>query len=291
MASFPIPRENFSDLNNKIAVITGASSGIGLATLKLFVENGAQVVNGDLQPLKEEIPNVLFVKTDVTKWADLISLFKATVDKFGRVDVVYANAGIGAKADYFNLEVDSNGDPKEPSQANIAINVIGLINTAVLAIRHMKEQKSGGAIILTASATSYLPFGATDYTTSKHGVLGFMRGIVPELQARKVTNVRVNCVAPSFTRTSLFTPEMMEFLGLDFQKPEAVSEAVALLAVDATRHGQSIYVEEGRHREVELEILRVSYEACNTLPGVESRHKNDVQVVEKFLSLGAGSAI
>lgn len=115
-----------------------------------------------------------------------------------------------------------------------------------------------------------------------------MRGIVPELQARKITNVRVNCVAPSYTRTSLFTPELMDLLGLDFQNPEAVSEAVALLAVDTTRHGQSIYVEEGRHREIETDIVRYNYEVCNTLPGVESRHKNDIQIVEKFLSLGNG---
>lgn len=111
----------------------------------------------------------------MTKWADLVQLFKAAVDKFGRVDIVYANAGerleivrqtwltrsttlgIGPKDDYFNLEIDSAGDPKEPSQSNIVVNVIGLINTAVLAIRHMKEQQSGGSIILTSSATGKDP--------------------------------------------------------------------------------------------------------------------------------------
>jgi len=145
-------------------VVAGGSSGIGLATVDLLQSLGALVVSGDVQE-PQATGDFLFVKTDVTSWADLIKLFKAALEKHGRIDYVFANAGIGPRADFLSLEMDENGDPKQPNNATLDTDLQSVVNTATLAVHYLKRQPEGGSIVLTGSCTALHPFRAVDYCT------------------------------------------------------------------------------------------------------------------------------
>jgi NAD(P)-dependent dehydrogenase (short-subunit alcohol dehydrogenase family) len=132
---------------------SGGSSGIGLATVELLVSLGASVVSGDIQAPPARVQgDFLFVQTDVTSWTDLTKLFKAAKEKHGRLDYVFANAGIGPRANYLALDIDENGDPKEPNRDQSEI-LNSVINTATLGVHQMKEQTEGGSIVIMGSST------------------------------------------------------------------------------------------------------------------------------------------
>lgn len=166
MAEFTIDDKDLVGLEGKVVIVTGGSNGIGLAMVELLLSLGALVVNGDLAPEHEArtSPNYRFVRTDVASWADLVALFKQPEAAFGRpVDHVVANAGVGPLADYLSTDVDAAGDPKEPSHATLDVNLKGVINTATLAIFHMRCRPEGGSIVINASAAGLQRFRAVDY--------------------------------------------------------------------------------------------------------------------------------
>ena len=174
----------------------GASSGIGLATSKLFISKGATVVGADLQEPPEGV-EFSFIRTDVTSWEALETLFSKVYEEYGRIDIVYANAGVGPRVDYLTLEKDKEGRLIEPSKRVLDINLIAVTNQVALAVHYMKN-KEGGNIVFTASCTGYQRFVAPDYVVAKHGVIGLLRTMYPQLDSNKI---RINAVAPSFTRT------------------------------------------------------------------------------------------
>jgi len=126
---------------------------------------GASVVSGDIQP-PPATGDFLFVQTDVKCWPDLTKLFKTTKDKHGRIDYVFANAGIGPRANYLALEVDEKGDLLEPNRDTLDVNLNSVVNTATLAVHYLKEQAEGGSIVLMGSSTSLQPLRAADYCKS-----------------------------------------------------------------------------------------------------------------------------
>lgn len=148
--------------------LLGGSSGIGLATVQLLLSLGASVVNGDINPPKEgaDHPSLIFQSTDVTKWSDLLALFKKAKEVHGRIDHVFANAGISIRADYLSTDLDENGDLKEPSFQSIDVNLRGAINTATLGVYYMRpeQQDGGGSIVITSSIASFQRFRAVDYS-------------------------------------------------------------------------------------------------------------------------------
>ena len=101
----------------------------------------------------------------MTKWSDLLALFKKTKEVHGRVDHVFANAGITNRADYLATDLDENGDLKEPSLESLDVNLKGAINTATLGIFYMRpeQQSGGGSIVITSSIASFQRFRAVDY--------------------------------------------------------------------------------------------------------------------------------
>jgi NAD(P)-dependent dehydrogenase (short-subunit alcohol dehydrogenase family) len=99
----------------------------------------------------------------VTVWSDLLSLFKKAKETFGRVDHVFANAGISHRANYLATELDENGDLKEPTHQTLDVNLKGVINTTTLAIYHIRQNPEGGSIVMTASVASLQRFRAVDY--------------------------------------------------------------------------------------------------------------------------------
>ena len=162
------------------------------------------VVGADLQELTEAIDSskFSFIRTDVTSWEALIELFSKTHEKHGRIDIVYANAGVGPRVDYLSLQKDEEGRLIEPSKRVLDINLIAVTNQAALAVHYMKNQEpKGGNIVLTASCTAYQRFVAPDYVTAKHGVIGLLRTMYRQLNSNEI---RINAVAPSFTRTVSF---------------------------------------------------------------------------------------
>jgi NAD(P)-dependent dehydrogenase (short-subunit alcohol dehydrogenase family) len=103
------------------------------------------------------------MKTDVSIWRDLLALFNVTKKIYGRIDHVFANAGIGPRADYLSTQLDENGDAIEPSSQLLDISLKGVINTSTLAILHLRQQDEGGSIVITGSATALQRFRAVDY--------------------------------------------------------------------------------------------------------------------------------
>lgn len=152
-----------------------------------------------------------------------------------------------------------DGKLLEPSHLTLDINLKSVINTTYLAIQHMKKQESVGSVVIAASATSIQPLRYADYTSSKHGCLGFMRGMVPITFPH--IPVRINLVAPEWTATSIVDPTYIEHIektGGRWQEPEVVSRSVGLLMADESRHGQMIYSAAGKFKETESLLMSVA---------------------------------
>src|ERR1035438_4344073 len=182
-------------LAGKIAVITGGSSGIGLATAKRFLEEGAHVVitGGREKELKKAAAfikrNVTTFAGDVSRLEDLDRLYAVVKKKHGHIDVLFANAGAGTIAP---LEVATEAHFDQTFE----VNVKGLFFTVQKALPLFKD---GGSIILTSSVTNVLGSpGFSAYAASKAAVRNFARAWTMELKDRKI---RVNCVSPGPTDT------------------------------------------------------------------------------------------
>ncbi|KAG6368640.1 hypothetical protein INS49_002853 [Diaporthe citri] len=267
MEDFTISRDELIGLSGKAIVITGGSSGIGLSTTSLLLDLGALVVVGDINPLPEALlaqhgARLTHVTTDVTDWDSLQSLFNTAISQHKKVDHVFAAAGVpGFRADYLAETFDpETGELQEPSASTVDINLRGSINTAYLGLYHMRHQTPAeGSIVLTASVAAFLRFRNPDYASAKHGVLGFVRGLMPVLIDHP-SNIRTNCVSPSWTRSGmldLYTPEHVGY-GEQVQEAEVVARSVVLLMADGKRHGQNIYARQGKFWEMEDAFMKVT---------------------------------
>jgi hypothetical protein len=113
-----------------------------------------------------EASSVPFLKTDVTSWKEQVALFKAAQEKYGKIDHVFANAGIGRTFTLLEDDVDENGDLLPPNLKTMNVNLTGCMYTVKLGIYYLKKNENGGSIVMTASASSFHRFPATDYSTS-----------------------------------------------------------------------------------------------------------------------------
>ncbi|NUY80331.1 SDR family oxidoreductase [Flavobacterium sp. MAH-1] len=186
-------------LENKVAVITGATSGMALATAKLFVEQGAYVfITGRRQEqldaaVKEIGKNVTGVQADSGNLADLDRLYDIVKTQKGRIDVLYASAGVGD----FGVPIDAV--TADVYDKTFDVNVKGTIFTVQKALPLLSE---GASIIMTGSIASVkaLP-GMSVYSASKAAVRSFARTWTLELQPRKI---RVNVISPGSIDTATF---------------------------------------------------------------------------------------
>jgi NAD(P)-dependent dehydrogenase (short-subunit alcohol dehydrogenase family) len=188
-------------LTDKTAVITGGCSGIGLATVELFVAEGARIVIADIQQARGEAlqhrfgDQVLYRHCDVTREADIAALMQTAGDHFRRIDILFNNAGAGGALETIE---DMTGDAWDRTQ-------ILLLRSVALGMRYavpfMKER--GGSIVNTASIAA-LQAGAAPiaYSAAKAGVLHLSKVAAAEL-ARYA--IRVNAICPGFMLTDIFT--------------------------------------------------------------------------------------
>ena len=193
----------------KVALVTGASSGIGKATALQYAREGASVVVSDIDEAKgnqvvEEIRSqggeAIFVLADVANPADCENLVKLTVARYGRLDVAFNNAGIGGESNPI-ADMSLEGWNKV-----IVVNLSSVFYCMHFQIRQML-QNNGGAIVNNSSILGQVGFAnSAAYVAAKHGVVGLTKNGALEYSAN---NIRVNAVGPAFIRTPLLT-EMNE---------------------------------------------------------------------------------
>ena len=232
-------------LEGKVAVITGGSSGIGLATAKRFVDEGAHVVitgrrEKELKEAAASIKtNVTTVVSDVSRLEDLDRLYAVVKEKHGHIDILFANAGAGTIAP-LAVATEAHFDQ------TFDVNVKGLFFTVQKALPLFKD---GGSIILNSSVSNALGLpGFTAYAASKAAVRNFARGWTMELKDRKI---RVNAMSPgaidtpALATTTGLTAEQAEQAVAQFTsqiplgrrgKPEEIAAAVAFLASDESSY-------------------------------------------------------
>ena len=189
-------------LAGKVAVITGGVSGMGLGTVRLFLEHGAQVVIGDVQDepakrlLSELGSNLRYQHCNVAKETDVAALVQRAVDEFGRLDCIFNNAGFGGVGgDICDIEI---GDSYQ--------NTIDVLFTGVLSgMKHaskVMQQQMSGSIISTASVAGIRGgWGPHVYSAMKSAVINLTRSAALELGAY---NIRVNAICPGFIATAIF---------------------------------------------------------------------------------------
>lgn len=226
------------DLNGKVAVITGAGSGIGRTTaLRLAREGAAIVVADQNEPgAKETVSQIeqaggraAAIRVDVTNSADLTNMFDFADKTYGGFDILYNNAGV------------TTGEPRYPDtpeqqwRRTVEIDLNAVIEGTRQAIPRLKA-RGGGVIISTASLAGLFGFQADPvYAAAKHGVVGLTRALV---NLKSEANIRVNCVCPAVVRTPMATGGIERLTGamreeaekrlaqMPMLPPEEIAEAV-----------------------------------------------------------------
>jgi NAD(P)-dependent dehydrogenase (short-subunit alcohol dehydrogenase family) len=184
-------------LDGKVAVITGAGSGMAKASAKIFVREGAKVVAADISGAEKETAAelgdaALPVHCDVTREADVEAIMRAAVDEFGRLDAVLNVAGIGDAAMIADVTM-------EHYDRVMDIDLRGVLLGTKHAVRTMLEQGTGGAIVNWSSigGLNASPFTGV-YSAAKAGVISFTRTAAVEYADK---GIRVNCVCPGYIKT------------------------------------------------------------------------------------------
>ncbi len=224
-------------LAGRVAVITGGASGIGKATAELFAKEGAKVVIGDLATSAgakvAEKMGAVFFPTDVSKSEDVDALVKTATDKYGRLDVMFNNAGIGIGSPLL-------GTTAEDYYRTIRIDLDG-VYWGLQAAGKVMVAAGRGAIVNTASVAGLIgSTGLSAYNAAKHGVVGLTRNAALEFAP---FGVRVNCICPGVIETPLVMDNFAVVEGarkmLDAMhplgrmgQPQEVAKAVLFLASD-----------------------------------------------------------
>jgi NAD(P)-dependent dehydrogenase (short-subunit alcohol dehydrogenase family) len=241
------------ELDNKVALITGGTTGIGRDTAILFAKEGAKVVfsgrrevegNETLDLVRAEGGDGLFVKSDASKSADVESLVQKTVEKFGRLDVAFNNAGVEGKWVPLVEQTEENWDQVH------GINLKGVWLSMKYEIRQMLKQGCGGAVVNMSSVAGLIgAAGAGVYVASKHGVMGLTKSAAIEYATH---GIRVNAVCPAVIETPMaerafgepaVNKRMVSLHPLGrFGKPIEVAKAVLWLCSDKSSFTTGQYI-------------------------------------------------
>ena len=234
-------------LDGKVALVTGAASGIGRATALAFAREGAKVVIADIavregpetvRMIQKAGGEAIFVKADVSQEAEVDALVKETVERYGRLDCAVNNAGIDGDA---ALTADCS---KQNWDRVIATNLTGVFLGMKYQIPQMLKQ-GGGAIVNTASTMGLVAHeNIPAYVASKHGVVGLTKATALEYVRN---NIRVNAICPGNTRTAVLDhvmkdmPEIYQTLMAAtpigrLAEPDEIAKAIVWLCSDAASY-------------------------------------------------------
>ncbi len=209
-----------SRLEGKVAAITGSASGFGETAARLFVSEGCRVALGDIQEdagraVAASLGDAaVFVRCDVTSEEDVANLVDTAVSAFGRLDIMYNNAGIvGAVG-----PIDTT--PTAEWKATLDILLNGVFYGVKHAARVMKPQGSGSIVSMSSTAGILGGLGPHTYTVAKHGVVGLTKSAAAELGR---FGIRVNCISPA----GMATPMVANVTTGDPSAIEATKEALA----------------------------------------------------------------
>jgi 3-oxoacyl-[acyl-carrier protein] reductase len=205
-------------VTDRVAFVTGASRGVGAAVARKFHEAGAKVALASRTEDDLGLDGALAVSCDVTDPASVEAAVAAAVDRFGRLDVVVANAGVGAYGPFLEMDPDD-------VEAMIDVNLKGTLYTARFTLPHLIE--SQGDFLSLASVAGLRAFpGESVYNASKFGQLGFTRALDHEMRERgvRVTNICPGGIATDFAMGSGRTPDMPELAGM--MSAEEVADVV-----------------------------------------------------------------
>jgi NAD(P)-dependent dehydrogenase (short-subunit alcohol dehydrogenase family) len=252
-----------AQLDGKVAVITGGASGIGEGTVRLFAEQGARVVIADIQDargsaLAEDLgPATTFLHTDVSDEEQVKAAVTRAVEKWGRLDVIFNNAGFGGVS----------GPVEQTDMAGYDQTMSVLLRGVFLGIKHaaavMKGQHSGSIISTASVAGLQAGFGPHVYSAAKAAVIHLTRSVSVELGE---FGVRANAICPGFVGTNIFTTplgltgaaadQMIAKMSAAFADwaplkrggiPNDIAQAAAYLASDASSYvtGPALVVDGG----------------------------------------------
>jgi len=250
-------------LKDKVALVTGASSGIGRAIAARFAAEGAHVAvnylprgsgEEDARAVVESLDtHGAAVAADVSKRAEVERMVSEVLEKFGRLDIAVCNAGIEIKRPF--LEVTD-----EEWDAVVAVNLYGAFVVSQAVARRMVEQGGGGKLIYTSSVHEDIPFpGYSSYCASKGGVRMLMRNLAIELAPHRinVNNIAPGAIATPINWAVLEDPEAKEEAVSEipwgrFGRPEEVAAVAAFLASAEADYvtGSTYYVDGGLTQQV-----------------------------------------
>ena len=250
-------------LAEKVAVITGAASGIGRATAQRFSRAGATVVVTDVadgSSVAEQIGGI-YLRADISVEEQVEELMQGAVDRLGAIDIIVNNAGIMAGGEVIEHE------PVEAYRRQFDVNTMGV----VYGIKHgAPRMNDGGSIVNTASIAAVLGIaGLTSYAVSKWSVVGITKSAAVELAPR---GIRVNCVCPGSTDTQLGRTEeddaftsaasLVGRLG----QPEEIAAVMHFLASDDASYvtGQSLVVDGGLTAGQSIPLVQTVFQAKMT---------------------------
>jgi NAD(P)-dependent dehydrogenase (short-subunit alcohol dehydrogenase family) len=231
------------DPKGKVAIITGAASGIGLATAKLLAGHGARIVVADINAAAAETAareiaasgaQAHAVEVDVANAAQVQRMLDVATERFGRVDIVHNNAGISERGE------DLFAPGARGWLAVLEIDLKAVILGTQLAVQQLRRQGGGGVIVNTASMAGLVPTGASPvYAAAKAGVVHFTRTLAPLAAER----IRVDAICPTYTDTPMVRAGGEQAIAFAKQtvggilQPEQVAEGVLELIRDESRAG------------------------------------------------------
>ncbi len=232
MEALPIALQQ---LQGKVAIVTGASRGIGRSTALALASEGAKVVvnyassSSAADQVVAEITamgsEAIAVAADVSKADQVDALVNAAIEKWGRIDILVNNAGITRDTLLLRMKI-------EDWQAVIDLNLTGVFLCTRAVSKIMLKQRSGRIVNITSVAGQMGNPGQANYSAAKAGVIGFTKTVAKELASRGIT---VNAVAPGFITTDmtqdLKSDEILKFIPLNrYGQPEEVAGMICFLA-------------------------------------------------------------